>query len=121
VTDRNIVPLSEEKARLARLMGMDLCDHAELIGARAVLRSPLHQSDADLRNACSVLLRLGDWRDGQVANHILLMLDRADLRDAMPDPVLDGPNDVPARGLAANALVLLCAALLALIAVWVLS
>jgi hypothetical protein len=84
----NIILLSEEKARLARQLGLPLQDHAELIGARATLRSPLHQSDADLRYACSVLLRLGDWRDSQIARHMLLMLDRADLKEP------DAPSSV---------------------------
>jgi len=61
-------------------------DQAAVIAARATLRSPLYQSDADLRKACNVLYRHGDTQDGQIANHMLLMLDRADLKEPEAPP-----------------------------------
>jgi hypothetical protein len=62
----------------------DMRDHYVLMAARATLRSPLYQSDEDLRRACRVLHRLGDPQDGEMARHMLLMLDQADLQKQAP-------------------------------------
>ena len=88
MTDRNVIPLSEEKARMAKALGLDLLDRdqAAVIAARATLRSPLYQSDLDLRKACGVLLRHGDAQDGEIARQMVLMLDRADLKEPEAPP-----------------------------------
>ena len=89
----NIIPLSEEKARMAKALGLELLDRdqAAVIAARATLRSPLYQSDADLRMACGTLLRHGDPQDCEIARQMVLMLDRADLKEpeaAPKDPAI---------------------------------
>ena len=88
MTHNNVIPLSEEKARLAKALGLDLPDRDQsaVIAARATLRSPLYQSDLDLRKACGVLLRHGDTQDGEIARQMLLMLDRADLKEPEAPP-----------------------------------
>ena len=93
MTHNNVIPLSEEKARLAKALGLDLPDRDQsaVIAARATLRSPLYQSDLDLRKACGVLLRHGDTQDGEISRQMLLMLDRADLKEpeaAPKDPAI---------------------------------
>jgi hypothetical protein len=83
-----VIPLSEEKARMAKALGLDLLDRdqAAVIAARATLRSPLYQSDLDLRKACGVLLRHGDAQDGEIARQMVIMLDRANLKEPEAPP-----------------------------------
>jgi hypothetical protein len=86
MTNRNVIHVSEEAARKAKALGLDLSVlyRDPLLSARAKLRSPLYQSNEDLRQACGVLHRLGDPQDGEMARHMLLMLDQADLEKQAP-------------------------------------
>ena len=109
MTHNNVIPLSEEKARLAKALGLDLPDRDQsaVIAARATLRSPLYQSDADLRKACSTLLRHRDPQDGEIARQMLLMLDRADLKEPEAAPPKDPAILFLVIALAAGTLVVL--------------
>jgi hypothetical protein len=88
MTNRNVIHVSEEAARKAKALGLDLSVlyRDPLLSARAKLRSPLYQSNEDLRQACGVLHRLGDPQDGEMARQMLLVLARQDLQSPQAPP-----------------------------------
>jgi hypothetical protein len=84
--------------------------------ARRVLHSPIRQEARDLRTACHVLQTWGDAFDYMMSRQMLLMLDRADLKDALPDPVIYPDQDTH-PSTAFMLLTAACAGLLAALAI----